>query len=167
MTSQPVSQLMRHPVVELNPDYDVASTLELSAFLGVHHFPLLRRGKLIGMVCTCDLDDAPRNAHICDFAQKSVVTVTHDTKVEDAARLMVKKTVGSAIVMDHGLMCGILTREDIERQSPELAAMFAQHRCEACGATKHLKRSPQGALLCAGCSGRAREKGWLETGGGD
>lgn len=166
MSNHAVSQLMRHPVVEVNPDYDVESTLDLAARLGIHHFPLLRRGQLVGMVCTCNLDNAPQSAHICDFAHRDVLTVTHDSKVVDVVRLMLDKTVGSAVVLERGVMCGILTREDIERADPTWAAMFAQQRCEACGATRHLRRGADG-LLCAGCSGRAHAHGWLETGGED
>lgn len=166
MSNQAVSRLMQHPVVELNPDYDVELTLNISRTLGVHHFPLLRCGKLVGMVCTCDLDEAPRAAHIRDFAHTDVLTVAHDSSIDDAVRLMLDRSVGSAVVLEHGVMCGIITREDIERADPAWAAMFAQHRCTACGATRHLRRTPEGTL-CAGCSGRAHADGWLEAGGGD
>lgn len=167
MAKQEVSHWMQNPVLEVSPDYDVASTLALARTLGVHHFPLLRGGNLIGMVCTCDLDDAPRAAPIREFAHPDVLTVPRSSTLTEVAGLMLARTVGAAVVMDRGHMCGLVTREDLERASPEAAALLASHHCEACGAKRHLRRSADGALLCASCAGRAHAQDWLEAGGGD
>jgi predicted transcriptional regulator len=162
-----VSQLMQHPVIEIDPETDVEFALELTRTLGVHYFPLLRGTTLLGMVCACDLDDAPRGTPVLEHASRDVLIVTGDTKLNDAAKAMLSRTVGSAVVMQSGAVCGLLTREDIKRADPELAELFAEQRCSSCGAAKHLRRWGAAELLCASCAGRARADGWLEDGGGD
>lgn len=162
-----VSQLMQHPTIELDPDADVAFVLNLARDAGVHHFPLTRRASLLGLVCTCDLDDAPTAQRVLELANRHVLTVGRNTKVSDAAKAMVKRTVGSAVVMDGSYVCGLLTREDIERAAPELAELFTEIRCAACGAAKHLRHWGSSELLCVSCAGRARAGRWLDVGGGD
>jgi CBS domain-containing protein len=161
-----VSQLM-HPTVELDPDADVAFVLNLARDAGVHYFPLTRGGSLLGLVCTCDLDDAPTGQRVLELANRQVLTVHRNTKASDAAKAMVKRTVGSAVVMDGSHVCGLLTREDIERAAPELAELFTEICCAACGAAKHLRPWGSSELLCVSCAGRARAGRWLDVGGGD
>lgn len=162
-----VSQLMQHPTLELDPDADVEFVLRLAQATGGHHFPLTRGASLLGVVCTCDLDDAPLTQPVLELASRDVLTVRRNTKVSDAAEAMAKKVVGSAVVMDGSYVCGLLVREDILRAAPELAALFTNVCCAACGAAKHLRRWSTSELLCVSCAGRARASSWLDVGGGD
>lgn len=162
-----VSQLMQHPTLELDPEANVEFVLRLARETGVHHFPLTRGASLLGVVCTCDLDDAPPTQPVLELASRDVLTVRRNTKVSDAAGAMAKKAVGSAVVMNGSYVCGLLIREDIVRAVPELAPLFTEVCCAACGAAKHLRRWSTSELLCVSCAGRARSGRWLDVGGGD
>ncbi len=162
-----VSKLMQHPTLELDPDANVQFVLNVARETGVHHFPLTRGASLLGLVCTCDLDDAPPTQPVLELASRDVLTVRRNTKVSDAAGAMAKKAVGSAVVMDGSYVCGLLIREDIVRAAPELAPLFTEVCCAACGAAKHLRRWGTSELLCVSCAGRARANRWLDVGGGD
>lgn len=162
-----VTRLMDHPVVEIDPDADVEFVLEAARYSRTHYFPLLRGGSLVGIVCTCDLDDVPRGQHVRELAHTNVLTVGLDTPLNEVARQMRERLVGSAVVMEGGAVRGLLTREALTRASPEWAAYFADQRCEACGARKHLRASDSGGLLCCCCAARAHDSGRQDTGGGD
>lgn len=163
-----VSQWMQHPVVELDPDADVGFALGAARVLRSHYFPLSRGGKLFGIVCTCDLDDAPRGQPISELAHHDVVTVSRRASLAEAAKLMHDHVIGSLVVVEAGAVCGILTREDLVRAGAEWTAYFDDQRCQACGALKHLRPGAAGGLLCCSCLGRAHDHGeWLETGEAD
>jgi len=167
MAELSVSRLMQHPVVEIDPDADVGFVLEAARLVRTHYFPLFRGGALIGIVCTCDLDDAPRDQHVVELSHSDVLTVPIGASVTDVARAMHERLVGSAVVLEAGAVRGLLTREALASASPALAEVFADQRCEACGAIKHLRRSESRGLLCCCCASRARDRDWLETGTGD
>jgi len=51
---------------------------------------------------------------VADFMQVPPVTVTQEVTIDDAARVMWEKNVGSVIVVDKaGLMIGIVTEKDV------------------------------------------------------
>jgi CBS-domain-containing membrane protein len=54
-TNQPVSGSMSLPVLTVGPDAQVQEVLALTGEKGLHHFPIVAAGKLVGMICTCDL----------------------------------------------------------------------------------------------------------------
>lgn len=166
MTQLNLTRLMQHPVVELDPDTEVGFALDVATTLHTHYFPLMREGSLVGIVCTCDLDDAPRGQHICELSHPDVLTVPANIELDDVARLMRERVVGSAVVMDGSGMCGLVTREALAKASPEWAAYFADQHCEACGALTHLRRCHDEGLLCCSCAARAHDADWQETGTG-
>jgi signal-transduction protein with cAMP-binding, CBS, and nucleotidyltransferase domain len=167
MTVQAVSTLMQHPLVELDPDATVAFALQVAGLVRTHHFPLFRAGALVGIVCTCDLDDAPRDRPISELSRTEVLTISVDSSLDEAARLMRDHVAGSVVVLDDNAPCGLLTREALTGASERWAAYFADEHCEACGAEKHLRRSSSGQLLCTACAARAHDAPWLDVGGGD
>jgi len=167
MTEVIVSKLMQQPIIELDPDTDVEFAIEVAQLMKTHYFPIFRGGAMVGIVCTCDMDDAPRTQPICQLSHANVVTIPIHTTVSSAAELMHEKVVGSLVVLDGQVPCGILTREALVDADARWADYFADQHCEACRALKHLRTMSDGRLLCASCSGRAHDHGWLESGEGD
>jgi len=162
-----VASLMTAPVVVIGPDMDVAEVLALAYTRRVHHFPLVRAGALVGVVCTCDLREASPRDSVSRFAKSKVVTVTRDTTATDAAKALQLHAVGSTVVTDGSHVVGILTREDLVEADPELAQLLGESRCVSCGTLHHLRAGPDGAFHCADCRDRARGEDWFELGGGD
>lgn len=98
----------------------------------IHRLPVVDRHKqLVGIVSKADLlEAAPSDAstlsvyemnnllaklQIGKIMTREVVTITADTVVEDAARLLVDKDIGGLPVMDGITLVGIVTESDLFR----------------------------------------------------
>lgn len=160
-----VSELMTAPVVTIGPDARAGEVLALARAKRIHHFPMVREGRLVGIVCTCNLQELPVDARVQQVAWRHVVTARPGCSVVDAAHLMINQGVGSLVISDADGVCGILTREDLLRADPTLDQLLAEARCVACGARKHLRPGPEGQCLCQGCHSRAKDGADLDVGG--
>ncbi len=163
--STPLVDLMSRPVVALQAVESAASALATAQEQHVHHFPVYSRGQLIGVVCTCDLQNVPRDKPVGEV-MRPAVTIVASRSSTDAAMLMKAADVGSVLVLDAGgRACGIVTRGDLDREGGA-RSILADVRCECCGTTRHLHRY-EGRQLCESCRERAAEPQAFETGGGD
>jgi acetoin utilization protein AcuB len=164
--NQTVSGSMSLPVATVGPDATVQEVLALADSKRVHHFPIVTDGKLVGIVCTCDLQELSPQAKVMQAAWRFVVTVPLDSMLSDAARLMALHGVGSVVVMNDGHVGGIVTREDCIRAAPELEQLLWDARCSSCGTRFHLRPGADGHCICQDCQLRARDGEGLELGGG-
>jgi len=162
-----VSSLMSAPVVTIGPDALVGEVLTLADTCRLHHFPIVSGDRLVGIVCTCDLQDLHPTDRVMKVAWRHVVTVPPQAELVDAARLMALQGVGSIVVVEATRICGLVTREDLVQADAELEQQLAEARCSACGVRKHLRPGPAGQCLCQDCLSRARSDGELDVGGGD
>jgi CBS domain-containing protein len=162
-----VAEVMSMPVTAIGPESSAQQVLALAESEGVHHFPILEAGKLIGIVCTCDLEDLHPEVRVLQVAWRHVVTLPPEGTLPDAARMMTMHGVGSIVVVDDEGLCGIVTREDLVNADPELDNLLFEARCAACGARSHLRPGPDGQCLCRSCQARANDSNWFELGGGD
>jgi predicted transcriptional regulator len=161
-----VSDIMSQPVLVVGPESTVRELFELSRRRLVHHFPILERGALFGIVCTCDLRDAAPDATVRAFARREVTTIDAAQSIADAARVMAKRAVGSAVVIGPEGVYGIVTRGDLLRLGTS-ANLLEESHCACCGSYEHLRAGPDGAFLCADCKQRASGEDWFDTGVGD
>jgi CBS domain-containing protein len=56
----------------------------------------------------------------------SLVTIGEDASLEEAARIMVKKSFKKLIVVQDGKLVGIITSMDIAREEPKLTKLFEE-----------------------------------------
>ena len=54
--------------------------------------------------------------HLLDTKGRHVISVTSDTSVLDAIKIMAEKAIGSLVVMDDDELCGILSERDYARK---------------------------------------------------
>jgi acetoin utilization protein AcuB len=156
---------MSQPLVALQSYDTVAAALATAREHGVHHFPVCEHERVVGMVCTCDLQEAGMNQVVSEV-MRPAVTLPASRSAADAAMLMQAADVGSVLVVDwNGMPCGIVTRGDLNDEPP-MAAILADCRCECCGTMRHLHRYGE-RQLCFSCHERAAEPQAFETGGGD
>lgn len=160
--SQMVSEVMRQPVVTLGPGATVEDVTTLVKTHGIHHVPIVQRGKLLGIVCTCDVAGARPNLRALQFARRNVVTAQPDASVTDVARLMMEHAVGSVVIANRDGLWGIITRDDVAYSSAELAGLLDEERCASCHSTHHLRQTAGKTLLCTACADRASAKHWFE-----
>ncbi len=161
----PLPEIMHRPLIALHVFDSVSDALDTAREHGVHHFPVCNHERVVGMVCTCDLQTAKLEQPVGNVMHPAV-TLPDSRSARDAAMLMRAADVGSVLVMDgSGKPCGIVTRSDLSGEPP-VAALFDDCRCESCGTIHHLHRYDE-RRLCFSCRERAEEPQAFDTGGGD
>jgi predicted transcriptional regulator len=161
----PLPLVMRRPLIALHLYDTVSDALDTAREHGVHHFPVCNHEQVVGMVCTCDLQEAKLEQAVGNLMHPAV-TIPSNSSTAEAAMLMKAADVGSVLVTDgRGSPCGIVTRSDLSGDPP-VAALLEDCRCEACGSIRHLHRHGE-RWLCFACHERATEPQAFDTGGGD
>jgi acetoin utilization protein AcuB len=115
----PVRQIMTRRVVTLRPETTLVEARRLLDEHRIRHLPVLVDGRLAGIVSDRDLRSAA-GAHRPQTAVDEIMTPTPftvgpDTRVEEAARLMLDHRVGGLPVVEAGQLVGIVTSDDLLR----------------------------------------------------
>ena len=125
-----VKQRMSHPVITIHPETNMQDALELMRKEHIRRLPVVnRRGQLVGIVSETDLlkaspSDATslsvwevrellRKVKIEEIMTHEVVTVNHDTPLEEAARMMADSKISGMPVLEDGKLVGLITETDL------------------------------------------------------
>ncbi len=125
-----VSERMTHPVITAHPDLPIQDALALMRQENIRRLPVVdSRGRLVGMVSDRDLLHAsPSDATslsvwelnyllskitIDQIMTKEVISVTGDTPIEEAARIMADSKIGGLPVLKDNELIGIITETDL------------------------------------------------------
>ncbi len=130
------------------------SVQELARKNGVHHVPVMHSDRLVGVVCTCDMMLAPPDTQVGEI-MKEPITMSPDRSIEEAAQLMKDRAVGSVVLVNGELPCGIVTRGDVFAHAPGAALAADLPRCSCCGIARHLRTNEEGTTLCIFCQSGA------------
>jgi acetoin utilization protein AcuB len=120
---------MSHPVITVQPDLQITKAHELMAHEKIGQVPVVKNGKLVGIVSKNDILKAYPSSvtslavweiaallekiKVKDVMVKTVRTVQEDTLIEDAARIMVDNVISSLPVMRGKELVGIITEADL------------------------------------------------------
>jgi acetoin utilization protein AcuB len=121
---------MSHPVITIHPEVPIQEALDMMHKEHVHRFPVVdSRGRMIGLVSETDILNASPsevttlsmwevNYLISKITVKKVmvtdvITVTEDTPIEEAARIMADHSISGLPVMREGKVVGIITETDL------------------------------------------------------
>lgn len=131
-----VGERMSRPVISIAPDMPIVDALTLMKREKIRRTPVVKDGKLVGIVSDKDLLNAsPSPATslsvwemnyllskitVKDVMTKEVMTVTEDTPIEEAARIMVDNKIGGLPVVRGGDVIGIITETDLFKILVEL-----------------------------------------------
>lgn len=131
-----VKKRMSSPVITVEPDLPIMQALELMKKHRIRRTPVIKNGKLIGIISDKDLlNAAPSDATslsvwelnyllakitVSEIMTRDVVTVTEDTPIEEAAYLMDEHKIGGLPVMSNGELVGLITETDLFRIFLEL-----------------------------------------------
>ena len=132
-----VSERMTKRVLTITPDVPVQEALAAMRKEHIRRFPVVdKHGKLVGIVSESDLLNAsPSEATSLSVWEvnyllskitvervmaKDVITVTEDTPIEEAARIMADKKIGALPVMKGEKLVGIITETNLFRIFLEL-----------------------------------------------
>jgi acetoin utilization protein AcuB len=124
-----VGERMTHPVVFATPDMSIQDALQLMRKENIRRTPVVKEGKLVGIVSDKDLLNAsPSDAtslsvwelnyllskiKVEEVMTGVVITVTEDTPIEEAARIMSDNKIGGLPVLRNGSVVGIITETDL------------------------------------------------------
>ena len=129
-------RMTRQPIV-VTPELPVSKALALMRTEHIRRLPVVNKsGRLVGIVSDRDLllaSPSPATSlsvweityllgkiTVRDVMTKKVITVTEDTPLEDAARIMADSKIGGLPVVRDGSLVGIITETDLFKLFLEL-----------------------------------------------
>ena len=121
-----VQQYMTRIPMEVEQCQTVDEAIQLMRAHGIRHIPVMNGSHLKGIVSDRDLlqirlNDKHSGKHLLnDICQQDVLSVSPIALVDAVARLMLKRKVGSAVVVDGGFVVGIFTTTDALRVLSDL-----------------------------------------------
>lgn len=131
-----VKDRMSTPIITIEPSMPIMDALDLMRSKGIRRTPVVKNGKLVGIVSDKDLlNAAPSDATslsvwelnyliakitVGEIMTRKVITVTEDTPIEEAAYLMAVNKIGGLPVMSDGYLVGLITETDLFRIFLEL-----------------------------------------------
>ena len=148
-----VRELMSRDPVLVDGRVTAHAAERVAAAGRVHHLLAVRDGRLVGVLCRCDLASASPVDPIESFMHGEVVSAAPGDGAEQAARTMRERGVGCLPVLTaSGELVGVLTRGDL-RRAGVLPGVPGVDVCAACGQPYGLlpAGSPEGLVLCRAC----------------
>ncbi len=128
MMAKNVAEIMAREVITLKRSDSLKFGKDIMNQKRVRHFPVVEDGKLVGVVSQRDLfraspasalryEEKTEKAFLDNLSVKGVinealVTVSPDTPITEAARLMVDKKIGCLPVVEHEKLVGLVTETD-------------------------------------------------------
>jgi len=113
-----VSKIMSANPVTISPDKRVGQALKLMQKHNIRHLPVVKSDQMVGWITSRDLREVLlasmlEKITVEDVMLKSPLTVTPDTKVEEAARLIYEHKIGGMPVLEGAHLVGVITMLDL------------------------------------------------------
>jgi len=113
-----VSQIMSKTIIAITPDKRVSQALQLMQKHQVRHLPVLQDDRMVGWITSRDLREVLlasmlEKITVADVMVQAPITVTPDTDVEEAARLIYERRIGGMPVVAGDRLVGVITMMDL------------------------------------------------------
>lgn len=115
-----VRELMQAQVVTIGEDDPLALAMQLMVWNGVRHLPVVRHGRVVGMISDRDVlarvaPDVRARAigQVRDAMSWPVTIAPPHMSVEEAAAIMVRERIDALPVVEEGTLRGIITTTDL------------------------------------------------------
>jgi len=131
-----IGERMSKPVITISPDMPISEALNLMKKEHIRRAPVVKDGRLVGIVSDKDLLNASPSpvttlsiwemnyllskVTITQVMTNNVMSVTEDTPIEQAARIMADNKIGGLPVLRDGHVIGIITETDLFKVFLEL-----------------------------------------------
>lgn len=131
-----IGDRMSKPVITISPDMPISEALNLMKKEHIRRAPVVKDGKLAGIVSDKDLLNASPSpvttlsiwemnyllskVTVSQVMTSNVLIVTEDTPIEQAARIMADNKIGGLPVLRDGHVVGIITETDLFKVFLEL-----------------------------------------------
>jgi acetoin utilization protein AcuB len=119
---------MNRAVVAIEADETIESATEIARATGTDHLLVLDEQTLVGILCTCDLEEAAAGEHVCDAMSLPVLTVRPDAAIEEAAVTMGECDIGCLPVAVGGLVLGTLGEAELARAGVDAPRAHCHHQ---------------------------------------
>ena len=137
----PVQDWMSKDLVTIDEETSIMKASKVMKQNDIQHLPVLRKGRLVGIVSDRDLKEAtPSKATTLDIHEmyylldkievkslmpKKLLTITPGDTVEKAAAVMLKNHISALPVVDaQGALAGILTKGDVFRAFVSISGIY-------------------------------------------
>jgi len=126
------SQLMTSGIVVEKPDTPIGFVISVMREHNIAHLPIIENNELLGIVSVKDIvekllhpEEKPRVGEVSgekkhllklpvsSVMSKQVITVNPNDKVSKAVKLMLENNISSVVVVNQGVVVGIITRHDL------------------------------------------------------
>jgi acetoin utilization protein AcuB len=157
-----VKERMSQPVISVKPDLPIMEALKLMKSKNIRRTPVIKKGKLLGIISDKDLLNASPSAAtslsvweinyllsqitVKEVMTREVLTVDQDTPLEQAALIMADNKIGGIPVTDKGEVVGLITETDLfkiflemmggREEGVRVTAMVPERRGELAAVTK-------------------------------
>ena len=134
-----VERRMKANPITVSPEDSFRHAMTLIRQRGIRHLPVVEEGRLVGIVTDRDLRQASpspatsleihelhyllQRMKVREIMTTKLITVTPETSIEEAARLMLEHKIGGLPVLRAGVLVGILTETDILRAFVDLTGL--------------------------------------------
>jgi acetoin utilization protein AcuB len=113
-----VGQIMSQKIVNISPDKLVGQALKLMQRHQIRHLPVMRGDRMVGWITSRDLREVLlasmlEEIKVGDVMVQAPISVTPDTEVEEAARLIHEHKIGGMPVMEGDKLAGVITMMDL------------------------------------------------------
>jgi acetoin utilization protein AcuB len=113
-----VSQIMSKEIFTITPDKRVSQALQLMQQHQVRHLPVVQEERMVGWITSRDLREVLlasmlEKITVGDVMVQAPITVTPDTDVEEAARLIYEHRIGGMPVLEGDRLRGVITMLDL------------------------------------------------------
>jgi len=131
-----VGERMSRPVISVPPDIPIIDALNLMRREHIRRAPVVKDGRLIGIISDKDLLNASPSAAttlsvwelnyllskitVQEIMTKEVLTIDEGTPIEEAARIMADNKVGGLPVLKDNHLVGMITETDLFKVFLEL-----------------------------------------------
>lgn len=127
MTMPTVEQYMSKHAHSIPPTETLRTANDLMQAHGVRHLPVIRGGKLVGLLSLSDLHVLesslgfdPERAHVADAIQEEVYSVAPNTPLLEVVRAMRDQRMGAAVIVEADKVVGLFTATDAVRALAEI-----------------------------------------------
>ncbi|MHB9074189.1 MAG: CBS and ACT domain-containing protein [Desulfobaccales bacterium] len=113
-----VSQIMSTKIVTISPDKQVGQALKLMQKHQIRHLPVMTKNHMAGWITSRDLREVLlasmlEEIKVGDVMVQAPLSVTPDTDVEEAARLIHEHKIGGMPVVEGDRLMGVITMQDL------------------------------------------------------
>jgi acetoin utilization protein AcuB len=131
-----VGERMSRPPITIPPEMSILEAIALFKKERIRRAPVIKGGKLVGIVSEKDLLNASPSAAttlsvwemnyllskltVSELMTKDVITVSEDTPIEEAARIMADNKIGGLPVVKGARVVGIITETNLFKLFIEL-----------------------------------------------